>query len=398
MASGAEAENQRLTIGVVTSCLALALLSFVLRIYARYTTQAKLWWDDYWMFWVMALCISMSTMDFVMLSLGSGVHQDALPAGEVLTFIKCLYAYMLMWATSVFSVKVGILLFYWRVFHTKGFRIGAMAVGALSAGIFLSNFFSFLLQCTPVSKFWDHEVEGTCIDQNTFYLASAIINVLGDVAVLGLPLPVVWKLHTSKSKKWSLSFLFLLGAFVCVASIFRIIAVTQIDPTDFTFTNVGGGLWSTVEVEVGFICANLPAIRPLLFKLLGYGTTTHSSGYGSGAKKQYGLSGNRVVARSGHFKLQSNHRDNDMQDSSTEELTLGSNSMALSRTKSKPFNRHRDADQIQPVGLSDIMVKTDIGVSVDDKESERQTDGPDHFVQISTPNNEVHLPGAPRAY
>ena len=31
-------------------------------------------------------------------------------------------------------------------------------------------------------------------------------------AVLFLPLPVVWQLHTSRSRKWSLSFLFLLGA------------------------------------------------------------------------------------------------------------------------------------------------------------------------------------------
>ena len=33
-------------------------------------------------------------------------------------------------------------------------------------------------------------------------------------------------------------------------------------------TNVGGGLWSTVEVQVGFICANLPHTRPLVIRLL----------------------------------------------------------------------------------------------------------------------------------
>ncbi len=122
---------------------------------------------------------------------------------------------MLLWATGVFSVKVGILLFYWRVFPTRSFRVAVIGVGCLSLGIYLSNFFSFMLQCLPVSKFWDPTEPGTCIDQNSFYLASAIINVAGDVAVLFLPLPVVWGLHTSKNKKWSLSFLFLLGA-LCV--------------------------------------------------------------------------------------------------------------------------------------------------------------------------------------
>lgn len=126
--------------------------------------------------------------------------------------MKNLWVYMLLWACGVFTVKVGILLFYWRVFHTRGFRIGALAVGAFSTGIFLSNFFSFTFQCIPISKFWDPAGPGECFDQNSFYLASAIINVLGDVAVLSLPLPVVWNLNTSKNKKWSLSFLFLLGA------------------------------------------------------------------------------------------------------------------------------------------------------------------------------------------
>ncbi len=119
---------------------------------------------------------------------------------------------MLLWATGVFSVKIGILLFYWRVFPTRGFRMAVIGVACLSGGIYLSNFFSFMLQCDPVSKFWIPLSPGTCIDQNSFYLASAIINVVGDVAVLSLPLPVVWGLHTSKNKKLSLSFLFLLGA------------------------------------------------------------------------------------------------------------------------------------------------------------------------------------------
>lgn len=87
-----------------------------------------------------------------------------------------------------------------------------MIVTFISSGIFLSNFFTFTFQCYPVQMFWEHDLGGHCIDQNAFYLASAIINVFGDVAVLSLPLPIIWGLQASRSKKWSLSFLFLLGA------------------------------------------------------------------------------------------------------------------------------------------------------------------------------------------
>ena len=57
-------------------------------------------------------------------------------------------------------------------------------------------------------------------------------------------------------------------------------------------TNIGGGIWSTVEVQVGFICANLPHTCPLAIRLYqrwrghigaSYNDGSHQSvnGYGS---------------------------------------------------------------------------------------------------------------------
>ncbi len=57
--------NQRLTIGVVVACLALSILTFCLRIYCRMVSSAKLWWDDYWMCFVMVLCFGMTACDLI---------------------------------------------------------------------------------------------------------------------------------------------------------------------------------------------------------------------------------------------------------------------------------------------------------------------------------------------
>ncbi|ERS97337.1 uncharacterized protein SPSK_02526 [Sporothrix schenckii 1099-18] len=342
--SSGEQYNHNLTLGVVTTCLILSFFSFVFRLFARTRSAAKLWYDDYWMCFVMVLCFAMSAGDYTGLAFGSGQHQADLPVEEFTSFLKNLYAYMILWACGVFSVKVGILLFYWRVFPTQSFRIGVVCVACLSTGIFLGNFFSFALQCLPVSLFWDETVKGKCINQNAFYLASAIINVIGDVAVLFLPIPVVWGLHTSRSKKLSLSFLFLLGAFVCVASIFRILAVKEIDPTDFTYSNVAGGLWSTVEVEIGFICANLPALRPLLARWFGRGGGGSSGGdsgygaYGSGGRgtgtgggagaSGYGMHSKISASRSGRMPLGSKNGDRDV-----ELMSQGNGSDEINLTK-----------------------------------------------------------------
>ncbi|CAK7226667.1 hypothetical protein SCUCBS95973_006276 [Sporothrix curviconia] len=383
--------NRRLTLGVVTTCLLLSVVSFVARLYARTRSAAKLWYDDYWMCFVMVLCFAMSAGDYTGLAFGSGQHQADLRVEEFTSFLKNLYVYMILWACGVFAVKVGILLFYWRVFPTRSFRVGVIGVACLSSGIFLGNFFSFMLQCLPIALFWDETVQGSCINRNAFYLASAIINVCGDVAVLFLPIPVVWGLHTSRSKKFSLSFLFLLGAFVCVASIFRILAVKEIDPTDFTFSNVGGGLWSTVEVEIGFICANLPALRPLFARWFGQGggSSAGKSGYGAygsganGAASGYGMHSKISANRSGRMPLGSKNGDRDVelmsQGNSSDEINLtkagrpgsmGSDS-DINAMSSNSHGQSSQARVIQQGGGSaysagGIRVKTEVQMTVDE--------------------------------
>ncbi|KAI1116958.1 hypothetical protein F5Y14DRAFT_12413 [Nemania sp. NC0429] len=395
MRSAAEDYNIRLTLGVVISLLTLSTISFVLRIWARFSTGAGLWWDDFWMFWVMAVCVIMSVFDFLGLEYGSGLHQYDLPHDTATMFVKLLWVYMVIWATGVFSVKIGILLFYWRVFQrTASFRLGALIVALLSSGIYFSNFFSFIFQCLPVRRFWEPETPGSCINQNAFYLASAIINVFGDIAVLSLPLPIIWNLQASRNKKWSLSFLFLLGAFVVVASIFRIVAVNQIDPHDFTFTNVGGGLWSAVEVQVGFICANLPAVRPLLFKWF----KIDSSNNASGATPKYNLSSNGGIL-SGHIKLQSRNRENDPDNSSTEILTSPgpSNAIPLARTSNRSITT-QNSERVESASHSDIIVKTDFDVSIDANTESSAGGTAPRYVQVTTSNNRIHLQSGANEY
>lgn len=181
---------------------------------------------------------------------------------------------------------------------------------------------------------------------------------------------------------------------VVVASIFRIVAVTQIDPMDFSFTNVGGGLWSTVEVEVGFICANLPAVRPLLFKWFGYENSRNASG----ATPKYNLSSKGGML-SGHIKLQSRNRDNDLDNSSTEILSPedGTHGIALTSTNNTKSNAH-GGDKAEPGSLSDIVVQTDFNMSIDPNPESSAGGKTDHFVQITTANNRVRLQGAANDY
>ena len=83
---------------------------------------------------------------------------------------------------------------------------------AISIGWFLSVFLEEMLLCRPVAYNWDLTIEGgSCADRPAAYLAAGIINLLVDVMVLCLPMPMVWNLQLPKRSKLALSCVFGLG-------------------------------------------------------------------------------------------------------------------------------------------------------------------------------------------
>ena len=66
--------------------------------------------------------------------------------------------------------------------------------------------------CSPVAYAWDKTITGgTCIDELAFSRYKTIPNILVDIFMLALPLPLVWKLQTSITQKLGLTAVFLTG-------------------------------------------------------------------------------------------------------------------------------------------------------------------------------------------
>lgn len=109
-------------------------------------------------------------------------------------------------------VKVSVLLFYSRVF--KGipwFSITLWIVGAIVISWWIICDFVALFTCDPIAKAWKSKIPGHCMDTYQTYLGAAIPNVFTDFVLLILPLPLLWKLHTTKAKKLALFLVFGLG-------------------------------------------------------------------------------------------------------------------------------------------------------------------------------------------
>ena len=82
----------------------------------------------------------------------------------------------------------------------------------LVLGWWLSVFLEELLLCRPLAYSWDKSINGSCGNLPAAYLAASILNLLTDVSVLVLPIPIVLKLHLPLRSRIALIATFCMGS------------------------------------------------------------------------------------------------------------------------------------------------------------------------------------------
>ena len=130
---------------------------------------------------------------------------------SVLTsYAKLVYVAQMLYGPQVFATKVAILLLLSRIFGVNNkiwwairVLIGFMAlyyVPATAAKIFI---------CWPVAHFWDPLTrKGTCLNENSIFLADCAMSIISDFTILFLPIPLIWGLKTGTMRKIGVSTVF----------------------------------------------------------------------------------------------------------------------------------------------------------------------------------------------
>lgn len=109
------------------------------------------------------------------------------------------------------AFRLSILLLYLEIFRFTNFR---WAVIGTSVVVFLwwaACIITICALCQPTAFNWDRTLNGTCGDIGVVYMFTAAWNMALDIWVVFLPLPLIWKLQLSASKKASLTASFALG-------------------------------------------------------------------------------------------------------------------------------------------------------------------------------------------
>jgi hypothetical protein len=142
-----------------------------------------------------------------------------------------------LYLTALPLVKISILLFYLRIFPQKWFRYACFATMAACVGYGIAFLLVSVFQCRPIDLAWNHwdgEHEGVCNNINAQGWTSAALNVVLDVVVLGLPMPVIAKLELNKRKKALVLLMFSTGFVVTIISILRLQVLVNFGTENFT--------------------------------------------------------------------------------------------------------------------------------------------------------------------
>ncbi|KAI9678330.1 MAG: hypothetical protein M1817_006276 [Caeruleum heppii] len=271
-------------LAAVISTTALATIAMFLRYLSRVLTKAPFGWDDHTIVLALVTAWGMLASNIFQVKHGAGKHLVAVVAADLANYVKGTWALELAYFTTIFITKISILLLYRRIFtlRQRGFRIAFWAILVYSTVVWFISFFCALFQCMPVNYNWDRTIPGYCLNVYLFTIVSSVMNILADVLILVMPLPLIWKLYASRANKIVLSFVFLLGSFVCIASIVRFPFLLNIPIDDFTFSNDGAARWSTVEANIAIVSACLPSLRPLYGHLTTrFGSSARSKQTGS---------------------------------------------------------------------------------------------------------------------
>lgn len=216
-------------------------------------------------------------------------------------------------------IKLSILLFYRRLSSravSPAFRwimrITIFVIGGYSIAFIIIPIFA----CRPISAFWDQVdfvklargYEWTCIDEGADVVAHGILSTLQDLVVAFLPTLLCWNLQMPLRQKIALYSIFALGYTSVAVGAMRTYQGYRLFFTTYDVTWVASDIWfwSLLELHIGAMCGNAPALKIFFEKVLKVDCLTswtrsrpRSQSYGS--KRQHSSKDN-VLSRSTYGK------------------------------------------------------------------------------------------------
>ncbi|KAK5995385.1 hypothetical protein PT974_03789 [Cladobotryum mycophilum] len=265
-----EVENHGWKLYITSLVMIITAGLFVIARCASRIYFYKFGWDDVAIIVSLASSIVLSVAIQLAVENGYGMHKADLSTTELRAALKFFFIAQVPYKVTVCLNKMSAILLYLRIFVTPRFRIACFIVTGLVVGWSVSAIASTIWQCHPIAGAWNTSLHAKCINSGVFWVAYAIMNVLTDIIVLALPIPLILALQLKMRDRLMICGLFLMGGLVTVTSILRTTSVQNSTKTksDITWNFIDRGMWTLIEANIGIISACLLVLKQPLAHIL----------------------------------------------------------------------------------------------------------------------------------
>ncbi|KAF1846395.1 uncharacterized protein K460DRAFT_386647 [Cucurbitaria berberidis CBS 394.84] len=188
-----------------------------------------------------------------------------------------------MFCLAAIPVKWAICFTLLRIANKKKAYVWATYVVMAAVAIVMASTTIYeFFHCTPIEMNWKAVPGGSCKPKSNitgFSFALSAVSIISDWFCALVPIPLLWSVQIDFRVKLSIVALLGLGIFASTAAIVRLTVTVNLSAAeDFLYYAMPVASWAHAELGLGVILANLPALRPLLERLLSLRSTMRSSG------------------------------------------------------------------------------------------------------------------------
>ncbi|ORY11708.1 hypothetical protein BCR34DRAFT_513451 [Clohesyomyces aquaticus] len=296
-----------LIVACIFGPLSTALL--LARLWARIRIQRNTGLDD----WLMVLALLPIIGVTVVVCLASEVYGFNRHVWDVdpklyVAGRKIILTLEVVFCITAGLIKVSILLFYRRISSrtvTPSFRWATRISIAFVIGYSFAFALVPIFGCRPITAYWDQlavqnlynpAYKFSCFNEGADTFAAAVISAVQDAVTAALPSFLYWKLHIPVRQKIALFSIFAIGYFVVAIAAVRAYFSWHVffDTYDVTYVGWDNCLWALLELHMGAMCANAPALKVFFNHFLRIDTLSSrskrskGSGVNTGSNKMIG--------------------------------------------------------------------------------------------------------------
>ncbi|KAI1135143.1 hypothetical protein F5Y05DRAFT_395763 [Hypoxylon sp. FL0543] len=244
----------------------LCTLFLCLRYVAARVSRRSFYIDD--AFVILAYASAMSLEGAVIWAIRNGMGRHITELSEYEISVQSRMIILggtIPWLLSCVFCKLSILFFYNRIFTIREFRRWSYTLIGVVICYCIAFFAVYMTNCRPIDQLWHPANWGSCREMSISDFATLGTNIALDIAIIILPMPVLWNLHLPLRNKISISIMFSIGFVTIGVMSWRItVAAKTRSSSDYTYTFPLTAVLSFCELWLGIIVACIPTLAPLL--------------------------------------------------------------------------------------------------------------------------------------